>query len=191
MKKFFLLMMVSGIAAAAAIAAEPVNLIRNGSFEEVTAQGRPASWDTYLRKGKLEKEIDCRFSRSEAGKNDKSAACITVVNPVKSNGLAEFYQRIPAKQGAEYYLCGFVKNVSGNSWSNICIEFRDANHGFVGAVQAKPAGVEKAGEYSKVEAGFKVSDPGIKYLHISLRLQDLGHGVALFDDLSLIELPKE
>lgn len=170
-----------------AFAEENENLVKNPSFTEKNENGMPKYWGTRLRQGHPAPDMKYTFGIGTPGRTDDSAAEISVSNPIKCGALAEYYQLIQLKPDTEYYFMAYINVVSHGAYVNICLDFLNSKMQHAGALGTKATGEIKDGYYT-VEGTFKPK-PEQKYLSISLRIQDLGQGIARFDDILLIELP--
>lgn len=162
----------------------PVNLVKNASFEEGVK-----FWDRRVRAGKNGEKPAIDFTIVEEGVTDKSSARI---NSLKGGGMAiaEFSQLIPVKPDCEYYASLDVKVLRPGSWQAAYIEHRNAARSqiaFTPFTMTPEVKKLPAGQWRKQECRFKTK-PDQRFVSVSLRLQHLGAGEVLYDNIKLVEV---
>ena len=103
MKKFFVL----GLLALSATVFCAENLIKNGDFSQVTADGKPANWTVWPAKiaAGVKVEID-----KNTGHNDDQSVAIT--NPAKKYYTRIDQLNIPVKPNTKYMIRAYIKGMN-------------------------------------------------------------------------------
>ena len=162
------------------------NLVKNPSFKAGVTH-----WDRRVRTGKNGVRPEVDFTIAPDGVDDTAAARIN--SPIGGGrAIAEFSQLIPVKPDCEYYASLDVKVLRNGSWQAAYIEHLNEKRSQIAFTLFRMSPEVKkqpSNQWRKQQCRFRTK-PNQRFIAVSLRLQHLGSGEVLYDNIEVVEIGK-
>ena len=169
-------MTIAPVVIAAAALAAPGDLIRNGSFEEVT-DGKAVGWPTAKH-----------YSVAERGGMNGTRG-IAYENRDEKDFRALLTQNVKFEHGKRYRFSVWQKTENVTRPPTICVEWSDANGRHLGGMYAP--GAAGTHDWTKIESVTMPIPPEAAKVRLCTYVKKGGLGKAWFDDVSMTEVVDE